>query len=96
MWRWTLAVTLVALTAVPALAFDDNRKGFVVGFGVGITEVDFEQDFPAGSGYKDPDKGACCCPSQDIVLGWGITDQFLATWNAHRTDRYGRGGVALS
>lgn len=66
----TLAVIL--LSATPALAFDDNREGFILGLGAGLHSI--KNDYSLnGSSYLTESKSGL---ATSFKMGGGITDQF--------------------
>lgn len=68
-------VTLAAifLAATPALAFDDNREGFLLGLGAGLHSL--KNDYTLnGNSYLTESKSGL---ATSFKIGGGITNQFL-------------------
>ena len=68
------SVTFVAIlcSTTPALAFDDNRQGFILGLGAGLHSLDIDFIFN-GSTIKSQSKSGL---ATSFKIGGGITNQF--------------------
>ena len=67
-----LLVIVSILLAAPALAFDEHRQGFVLGFGAGLHTIDI--DFiDSGSTIASQSKSGL---ATSLKIGGGITNQF--------------------
>ncbi len=67
-------VTFAAIlfTATPAIAFDDNRQGFILGLGAGFHSIDIDFIYD-GSNIGSQSKSGL---ATSFKIGGGITDQF--------------------
>ncbi len=68
----TVTFAAILFTATPALAFDGNRQGFILGLGAGVhsTGIDFIYD-----GYNDLSQSKSGLATS-AKIGGGITNQF--------------------
>ncbi len=64
--------TALLLATSPAYAFDDNREGFILGFGVGFHNLK-ENYTSSGSNVSSRSEGGL---ATSFKIGGGITDQF--------------------
>jgi len=67
-----LLLSLIVLSNSPAFAFDNNRQGFILGFGAGFHTIDIDVIY---NGYKlgsDSNSGI----ATSFKIGAGLTDQF--------------------
>jgi len=67
-----LLLSLIVLSNSPAFAFDNNRQGFILGFGAGFHTIDSDVIY---NGYKlgsDSNSGI----ATSFKIGAGLTDQF--------------------
>ncbi len=66
---FALAAGLVAAT--PALAFDDNRQGFILGLGIGLHNINSDF-FVNGTKTGSQSEGGI---ATSFKIGGGVTDQ---------------------
>ena len=67
-----VAIILLVLSTTPTFAFDDERRGFLLGFGAGLHGI--EEDFiVSGSNIGSQSKSGL---ATSFKIGGGITDQF--------------------
>lgn len=68
----TVTLAAVLLSATPALAFDDNREGFILGLGAGFHSI--KNDYTLnGVSYLNESKSGL---ASSFKIGGGITNQF--------------------
>jgi len=68
----SVALAVILLSATPALAFDDNREGFILGLGAGLHSI--KNDYSLnGSSYLTESKSGL---ATSFKMGGGITNQF--------------------
>ena len=67
-----LLVSLIVLSISPAFAFDNNRQGFILGFGAGFHTIDSDVIYNGSKLGKDSDSGI----ATSFKIGAGLTDQF--------------------
>jgi hypothetical protein len=67
----TLLLALFLYVATPAFAFDDNRQGFILGFGAGLHTI--KEDFTGNGPAVSNSKGGL---ATSFKIGGGLTDQF--------------------
>jgi hypothetical protein len=74
MMKFFKSVTLAAilLSATPALAFDDNREGFMLGLGGGFHSIKNDYTFNGVSYHTESQSGL----ATNFKIGGGITKQF--------------------
>ena len=104
-------IATILLVTTVAQAFDGNRKGFIIGFGVGPGYTSFTQTVKnVTTGFDETsDTENSFSFATDFKIGGGITDQFLlyyvnrVTWfgmenalNENVTIANGVGGVGVS
>ncbi len=87
----TVTFAAILFTATPALAFDDNRQGFILGLGVGSHSLGIDWIYN-GRNFGSQAKSGL---ATSFKIGAGITDQFAlyyvrnASWyNAPYFDGY--------
>jgi len=68
----SVSLAAILFSATPALAFDEHRQGFILGFGAGFhsTSLDFNN-----SGFNSPSQSKNGVATS-FKIGAGITDQF--------------------
>jgi hypothetical protein len=79
MWKWCPAAALIVLIATPASAFDGNRKGFVLGGGIGASATSLKYQALVDESEWES-KGAMVT---DFQIGFGLNDQLLITCFSH-------------
>ena len=91
-WKFVGCVAAAALLLAPttADALDENRQGFLIGFGVGSGLTRFSQDLSlAGFNYPSAGTENKFVVATDFKIGWGITDRLTVyyinqiTWFKH-------------
>lgn len=86
-----LLFIFVILSTTPSFAFDDNRQGFLLGFGAGFHSIDIDFIYDGSNIGSQSESGF----ATSFKIGGGITDQFAlyyvrnASWyNAPYSDGY--------
>jgi hypothetical protein len=67
----SLALAALFFASTPALAFDDQRQGFILGFGAGLQTI--RENF-SGNGYNDVSQSEGGLATS-FKIGAGVTDQ---------------------
>lgn len=62
----------ILFSATPALAFDDNRQGFILGLGAGLHSIGIDVLYDGSKIESQSESGI----ATSFKLGGGITDQF--------------------
>lgn len=74
----SLAFLGLAACALPAHAFDGQRKGFILGVGAGLGVSSFTQTLDvSGLGSETSDRETKVGVAADFRIGWGVDDQLL-------------------
>ena len=68
-----LVLTAVIVTATSVYAFDGERKGFILGFGIGPGYTNFSQEI---NGLELDSEGKVSIAT-DFKIGYGFNEQFL-------------------
>ena len=73
---------LLLLAPSTSAAFDQKRKGLILGFGVGPSVTSFTQDFSHDFGEATSNRETKFGVSTDFKVGWGLTEQLLVYYIA--------------
>lgn len=74
-------VLALLMCAVPALAFDGSRKGFVLGAGLGGSMVDSPTRTDSTRFETVSDRKTKPGIATDFTLGWGISDRVVVAYS---------------
>ena len=86
MTKWMLVVAWLALAAIPAEAFNNQRKGFVLGAGLGAAGTTFSQELKEnGTLAEETDSETKPSVLSDFKIGFGPSDQMLIYYFSHVT-----------
>jgi len=83
--KWAVTVTVIILTAVPAMAFDSQRKGFILGGGLGLAGTSFKQKLSGGGESTESETETKPGLLTDFRIGFGPSDQLLLYYFNHVT-----------
>ncbi|HWR83933.1 MAG TPA: hypothetical protein VN285_11585 [Candidatus Deferrimicrobium sp.] len=76
-----IACLMLAMTST-ALGFNGQRKGFIIGGGLGIGLTSVSQTFKVGSVSIDTDSESKAGFQSDFKIGFGATEQVLVYWSS--------------
>jgi hypothetical protein len=83
--RKSLGILAAVLLLAPATAdaFDGNREGFLLGFGVGVGAASLTQDLKLdGPPDRTSSRKTSFAISTNLKVGWGLTDRLLVYYLA--------------
>ena len=75
-----LVVLMVFVVATAASAFDQKRKGFVIGLGVGVSAVSYTQELDYGSSTDTSSRENEVALRTDFKIGYGFNEHLLLYW----------------